>query len=184
MKIYTKTGDGGETGLWGGARTTKDDIRIQAYGTVDECNSILGIVRTFDVGPELDGILVQIQNDLFIVGGDLSTPGKTSAAITRVSPEMAVIIEKWIDKLESSLPPLKQFILPGGCPASAYLHFARTVCRRAERLVTSLVRADTTHRPALVYLNRLSDFLFVASRTSNRLAGHADVLRKDPSNKR
>jgi cob(I)alamin adenosyltransferase len=181
MKIYTKTGDGGETGLWGGGRTSKDDIRIHAYGTVDECNSILGIVRTFSIGSDLDGILAQIQNDLFIVGGDLATPGIESAAITRVSPEMAAFLEGCIDKLESSLPPLKQFILPGGCPAAAYLHLARTVCRRAERYVTSLVRVDATHSPALIYLNRLSDFLFVAARTANRQVGIPDVPRHDSS---
>lgn len=179
MKIYTKTGDSGETGLWGGGRTNKDDVRIQAYGTVDECNSVLGIVRMLDVGPELDTMLEQIQNDLFIVGGDLATPDKTSAAISRVNAIMTTTLEKWIDELELSLPPLKQFILPGGCPAAAHLHFARTVCRRAERWTTTLVRQDPVHGPALVYLNRLSDFLFVVARACNRRAALPDIPRKN-----
>jgi cob(I)alamin adenosyltransferase len=174
-KIYTKTGDDGNTGLWGGDRIAKDAARIHAYGTVDECNALIGVVRTMlRPDEELDGMLGAIQNRLFVVGADLATPGEKTPAIPRISPEDSVVVEEWIDTLEANLPPLKHFVLPGGTAAAAYLHLARTVCRRAERWTVSLIAADATHKPAAVYLNRLSDFLFVAARYANHMAGVSD----------
>jgi cob(I)alamin adenosyltransferase len=175
VKIYTKTGDDGTTGLWGGDRVPKDAARIHAYGTVDECNAVIGVVRTMiAAGGELDGMLETAQNRLFVVGADLATPGEKSPAIPRIGLEDSVVVELWIDRLEEQLPPLKQFILPGGTPASAWLHLARTICRRAERWTVSLVVADPAHKPAAVYLNRLSDFLFVAARYANHIGGVSD----------
>lgn len=175
VKIYTKTGDDGSTGLWGGNRVPKDAARIHAYGTVDECNAVIGVARTMIApGGELDAMLEAVQNRLFAVGADLATPGETSPAIPRICPEDSAAVEQWIDRLEAQLPPLKRFILPGGTPAAAWLHLARTVCRRAERWTVSLIAADAAHKPAAVYLNRLSDFLFVAARFANFSAGLSD----------
>jgi cob(I)alamin adenosyltransferase len=179
MKIYTKTGDKGETGLWGGDRIAKDSVRIIAYGTVDECNTILGVVRTCDIAPALDKMMQWIQNKLFMVGSDLATPSDKKAVV-RIGRREVGQLEKWIDRLEKSLPPLRNFILPGGCPASAFLHQARTVCRRAERGVVSLTREEPAAAGAAVFLNRLSDFLFVAARTANYQAGIADILWDSP----
>lgn len=174
-KIYTKTGDDGITGLWGGDRIPKDAARIHAYGTVDECNALIGIVRTLvKPGDELDDMLRTVQNRLFVVGSDLATPGEKTPAIPRIGPEDSAVVERWIDALEEKLPPLKQFILPGGTSAAAYLHLARTVCRRAERWTVSLTASDDTHKQAVIYLNRLSDFLFVAARYANHAAGVSD----------
>ena len=174
MKIYTRTGDTGETGLWGGSRIAKDSIRIHAYGTVDECNAVLGLARTCGLG-DLDSKLGRIQHLLFVVGSDLATPGSAQTAIPRIGEAEVRIVEEWIDELEASLPPLKQFIVPGGCQGAAFLHLARTVCRRAERWTVMLSREEPACKQAVVFLNRLSDFLFVAARTANRLAGVADV---------
>jgi cob(I)alamin adenosyltransferase len=132
MKIYTKTGDNGTTGLWGGLRVAKDGLRLHAYGTVDECNSVLGIARASGLDARLDEIVAHIQGQLFVVGADLATPGE-AANIPRVSAEDVVALEGFIDDLEAELEPLKAFILPGGSMAAAQLHLARTVCRRAER---------------------------------------------------
>lgn len=184
MKIYTKTGDKGETGLWGGGRIPKDAVRINAYGTVDECNALLGLARTCDVGEKLDGMLAGIQNQLFVVGADLATPGDTKTAIPRVSRHDVTRLESWIDRLEKALPPLKQFIVPGGCPAAAFLHLARTVCRRAERWIVTLAREEPASRQVMVFLNRLSDFLFVAARTANREAGVPDTPWDNPRPKK
>lgn len=175
MKIYTKTGDAGETGLWGGGRIPKDSVRISAYGTIDECNALLGVVRTTGVDARLDEKLAHIQNLLFAVGSDLATPGDVKTAIPRIAEADVKLLESWIDELEESLPELKQFIVPGGAPAAAVLHLARTVCRRAERWTVLLSREEKACAQAMVFLNRLSDFLFVAARTANRLAGMADV---------
>lgn len=174
MKIYTKTGDKGETGLWGGGRIGKDSVRITAYGTVDECNALLGIVRTFDLGRQLDDMLAQIQNQLFVVGSDLATPGDQETAISRVSQDSVRQLERWIDQLEESLPSIKRFILPGGSKPASYLHLARTVCRRAERWAVTLLRDEPAAEQAAIYLNRLSDLLFVAARTANLQAGIDD----------
>lgn len=176
MKIYTKTGDKGETGLLGGERIGKDSIRINAYGTVDECNSIIGIIRTYEIDKELDRMLENIQNQLFIVGADLATPGDKQPKIPRISQKGITLLEKWIDGMEKTLPALKQFILPGGAGAGSYLHLARTVCRRAERWAVALLRDEPTAATAAIYLNRLSDFLFVAARWTNHQSGVADHI--------
>jgi len=174
MKIYTKTGDAGETGLFGGQRVAKDALRVQAYGSADECNAVLGVARAMGLDPELDHLLAQVQNQLFVVGADLATPGE-NPNIPRVSEADVTFLEGWIDQLEGELAPLRQFILPGGAPAAAYLHLARTVCRRAERGVVSLAQAEPVNAQVLAYLNRLSDLLFVVARVANARAGAADV---------
>lgn len=175
MKIYTKTGDKGETGLWGGGRIPKDSPRINAYGTVDECNAVLGLVRAVGVDQSLDDKLSHIQNRLFVVGSDLATPSGVEPAIPRVTEADIEQLEEWIDEMEAELAPLKQFIVPGGSQAAAFLHLARTVCRRAERWAVLLAREEPTSQAAAIFLNRLSDFLFVAARTANRLAGIGDI---------
>lgn len=179
-KIYTRTGDKGETGLWGGGRISKYSARIHAYGTVDECNAVLGLIQSDNLSDELKNILADIQNLLFILGGDLATPGNQKTTITRIADEDISCLERWIDKLEKDLPKLTQFIIPGGCPAAAQFHLARTVCRRAERWAVALAEGDQTHEKAVIFLNRLSDFLFVAARTANQQAGLSDVLLSYP----
>ncbi|MCE2849736.1 MAG: cob(I)yrinic acid a,c-diamide adenosyltransferase [Chloroflexaceae bacterium] len=158
MKIYTKTGDEGETGLWGGLRVSKDTIRVHAYGTVDECNAAIGVARTAHMPARIDALLETVQNQLFVVGADLATPGE-AANIPRVHNDDVTVLEHAIDELESQLPALTQFILPGGHPAAAHLHLARTICRRAERYVVSLAREEACNAVIGIYLNRLSDFL-------------------------
>jgi cob(I)alamin adenosyltransferase len=174
MKIYTKTGDAGETGLWGGRRVPKDAPRVEAYGTVDECNAAIGVARAAGLATDLDALLDEVQNQLFVVGADLATPGEAHA-IPRVGEAEVAFLEAAIDRLEAGLAPLHQFILPGGVPAAAQLHLARTICRRAERRVISLARAEPVTPAVPVYLNRLSDLLFVAARAVNARAGVADV---------
>ncbi len=184
MKIYTKTGDAGETGLWGGLRIAKDAARVHAYGTVDECNAAIGVARASSVELRLDAILAHIQDQLFIVGADLATPG-VAANIPRIGAAEIAFLEESIDMLEEQLEPLKQFILPGGTLAAAQLHLARTVCRRAERCVVSLARQEQTLSEQVgVYLNRLSDCLFVLARAANARAGVADVPWKSPRHAR
>jgi cob(I)alamin adenosyltransferase len=181
MKIYTRTGDQGQTGLFGGQRVPKDSLRVHAYGTADECNAVLGVARAAGLDGELDELLAQVQNQLFVVGADLATPGE-SAHIPRVGAAEVVFLEQWIDRLEESLEPLRQFILPGGTPAAAQLHLARTTCRRAERWAVSLAHeeGEAVNAQVLVYLNRLSDLLFVAARAANARAGKADVPWASP----
>jgi cob(I)alamin adenosyltransferase len=174
MKIYTKTGDAGQTGLFGGQRVSKDSLRVHAYGTADECNAAVGVARAAGVDPELDELLAQVQNQLFVVGADLATPGE-NANIPRVGEAEVTFLEQAIDRLEESLEPLRQFILPGGTPGAAHLHLARTTCRRAERWAVSLAQEEELNPQVLTYLNRLSDFLFVAARAANARAGAADV---------
>lgn len=172
MKIYTKTGDKGDTSLFGGQRVPKDALRIEAYGTVDELNSMLGIVRSDNADKELDAILDRVQNDLFDLGADLATPRSvTSKQIKRIEARHSAHLEHMIDTLEAHLKPLRTFILPGGSPVAARLHFARTVCRRAERTVVRLSRNEDIGEGITVYLNRLSDLLFVMARYANRTAG-------------
>ncbi len=179
MKIYTRTGDAGETALFSGSRVPKNHPRICAYGTVDETNSIIGIARAHLVGIEaasaLDGMLGRIQNELFVVGADLATPSESRASVPRIGPTHIVVIEHDIDRLDADLQELKKFILPGGHPAAASLHAARTVCRRAERETVAALEDHGLNRDVVVYLNRLSDFLFVAARWANRSAGLEDV---------
>ena len=180
-KIYTKTGDDGTTALVSGPRRQKHDLRVEAYGTIDETNSAIGIVRlhTADL-PELDRMLMLIQNDLFDLGADLATPdtGKPlDYEPLRIVAAQVTRLEGDIDMLNADLEPLKSFVLPAGSPAAAHLHLARTISRRAERLMVALSRSEgeTVGAEALKYVNRLSDFLFVASRHAND-QGRADVL--------
>ncbi len=183
MKIYTKTGDRGETGLFGGPRVSKDAPRIEAYGTVDELNSVLGVVRSILEHPEVDALLEQIQNELFSLGAQLATPNPAAHQTALIGPPQIAALEAAIDRYEAGLAPLVQFILPAGTPAAAQLHLARTVCRRAERrLVTLLHRSpEPIAGELVVYLNRLSDLLFVLARELNRIAGSGDVPWRKPS---
>lgn len=180
MKIYTKTGDDGTTGLWGGLRVSKDSVRVQAYGTVDECNAILGLVRAAGLSAGLDAVIARIQSELFVVGADLATPGE-AAMIPRIAEADVTQLEQDIDALEAELEPLRQFILPGGNPAAAHLHQARTVCRRAERWVVSLAHLEPINPQVLHYLNRLADLLFVAARAANHQAGVPDIPWVNPA---
>ncbi|NBW97014.1 MAG: cob(I)yrinic acid a,c-diamide adenosyltransferase [Planctomycetia bacterium] len=173
MKIYTKTGDAGETGLFGGPRVRKDHARIEAFGTVDELNSHLGLVRTFPGAAPFDELLRRIQGELFDLGAELATPGD---AAERIGMELVDAIESAIDHYEGELEPLKCFVLPTGTPTAAALHVARTVCRRAERRVVGLAAQLDTVIPsnAIEYLNRLGDLLFVLARVANKRENVAD----------
>jgi cob(I)alamin adenosyltransferase len=183
-KIYTRTGDAGETALGDGVRVSKADLRIEAYGTVDEANAVIGLARLYCTHVRfaaLDAMLARIQNELFDLGADLCVPdrGVTPAyEPLRMVPAQATRLEHEIDGMNASLSPLRSFILPGGNAAATYLHQARTVCRRAERLMVSLnaVEGEAVSAAALAYVNRLSDFLFVASRHANQVEGLGDVL--------
>lgn len=177
MKIYTKTGDDGQTSLFAGGRVSKDDGRLHAYGTVDELNTILGLVLANNVHAELQDSLQRIQNELFVIGADLATPLDADADwVKRMDEAPTQKLEQEIDTFESALPQLKNFILPGGTIAAAFLHQARTVCRRAERWIVSM---DAAANPlARIYINRLSDWLFTASRYENHLAGIEDPIWK------
>lgn len=182
MKIYTRTGDKGTTALFGGDRVKKHHLRITAYGTVDETNSQIGLARAFlnnYSGFEIfDNVLGQIQSDLFTLGADLATPLDAKARVPRISAGHVDQLEKNIDRLDQELPPLKQFILPGGTLVAAQLHVARTVCRRAERLVSEAAETETLNEQVLVFLNRLSDLLFVAARWFNFKTGTDDITWK------
>jgi len=173
MKIYTRSGDGGETGLIGGERVAKDHVRIEAYGTVDELSAQIGAARAAVIGEALDVELAAIQGDLFTLGSQLASPEKNSK-LPALDSASTKRLEKWIDEAESMLPALKEFILPGGCPAGAALHLARTICRRAERRVHSLGREAKLPAEIPVYLNRLSDYFFTAARRANIEAGAAE----------
>jgi cob(I)alamin adenosyltransferase len=175
MRIYTKTGDKGETSLFGGKRVPKDALRIEAYGTVDELNSLLGLCRSLNPPSQLIDILVQIQNDLFVLGGDLAAPSESSTPVQRIQQADVDLLERTIDEIDPKLEPLRSFILPGGTQLAATLHAARAVCRRAERLVVRLAREEPIGEQSLIYLNRLSDLLFVLARHANRLAGQSEV---------
>jgi cob(I)alamin adenosyltransferase len=187
-KIYTRTGDDGTTALGTGERRKKYDLRVAAYGTLDETNSVIGIARLHtaeDAG--LDAALSRIQNDLFDVGADLTTPGKgkgPGGARLTVTAAQVDWLEAEIDRLNDELEPLRSFILPGGSAAAAYLHLARTVCRRAERLIAELMdRADESVTPeVLQYVNRLSDYLFVAARYAND-EGAMEILWRPGENR-
>jgi len=179
MKIYTRGGDTGETSLFGGERVSKSAPRVSAYGEVDELNSVLGMARAELADEDLRAKLETIQSSLFDLGGELATPGAAErAARGKAGPRVADSdvgeLEGWIDRLETELEPLRNFILPGGAPAAALLHFARTVCRRAERAVISLAECEAIDPLLVRYLNRLSDFLFVMARAVNRRAGIAE----------
>ena len=177
MKIYTKTGDTGETGLYGGTRVPKDAMRVEACGTVDELNACIGFVRSQIQDREIDAILHRIQNELFDIGADLATlEAHPKAASLRIPPTLAPELEREIDQFEDQLPPLKKFILPGGSAGGAAVHLARTVCRRAERCVVTLAKGETVNREVLIYLNRLSDLLFVLARTVNHRSDEPESL--------
>jgi cob(I)alamin adenosyltransferase len=179
-RIYTKSGDSGDTGLGDGRRVAKDHPRVEAYGTVDELNAVLGLVRAYAPGHPESALLETIQNDLFDLGADLCVPLPPEEAADppyqlRIVPEQCARLEAAIDRLNADLTPLNSFILPGGQLAAAWLHLARTVCRRAERAVVSLMHAEAINPQAMIYLNRLSDLLFVLGRVCND-QGRADVL--------
>ena len=177
MKIYTRTGDAGETGLFGGARVGKDDPRVEAYGTVDELNSCIGVARSLGPSAKTDTSLLQIQSDLFTVGAELAcVPGKEDKLrMTVVGAADIARLEGFIDRSEVPLEALKNFVLPGGCPSAAELHRARTVCRRAERRTLTAGRSSPIRSEVVIYLNRLSDLLFVLARYENHVVGVTDI---------
>lgn len=175
MRIYTRTGDHGETGLFGGQRVSKSDLRVEAYGAVDELNAQLGWAETLLRHLPVQAEMRQIQADLLAAGADLAYPGGggpgTQARAVRVEPELARRLEGWIDHWEAETEPLTRFILPGGAPGAAALHVCRGVCRRAERAVVRLAEAEEVNAEVVVYLNRLSDLLFVLARWVNARDG-------------
>jgi cob(I)alamin adenosyltransferase len=172
MKIYTTTGDQGETSLFGGRRVPKDALRIEAYGTVDELNSALGVARAWKPAKEIDEILGCLQNDLFVLGADLATPAeKQDGIVERIQQEHITRFEQAIDWIDARLKPLSSFIIPGGSHVAAQLHLARTICRRAERSVVKLSREEQIEPHCIVFLNRVSDLLFVLARYANQVEG-------------
>ncbi len=188
-RIYTRGGDSGETSLGSGDRVAKHDIRVAAYGTVDEANAAIGLARLHThTDADADSMLARIQNDLFDLGADLCTPEDDARAARkdegalRVSDAQVARLEREIDALNETLAPLESFVLPGGSPAAAHLHMARTIARRAERLMTELAAREAVSLPALKYINRLSDHLFVLARALND-SGRSDVLWKPGQNR-
>lgn len=185
-RVYTRSGDDGQTGLVGGKRVDKDDLRIASYGDVDELNSVIGVVRSALASPpyaggepaaRIDAVLGFVQQELFDLGSELATPPEAEyEGMIRIGDEQITRLEGWMDELSPDLPELKSFVLPGGGAAGAALHVARTVCRRAERTATALVRRGDTAPATARYLNRLSDLLFVQSRWIAIATGHAEVL--------
>lgn len=175
MRIYTKTGDKGTTGLVGGSRVAKTDSRIQAVGEVDELNAVVGWVRALDLSEDLDEILHRVQNNLFDLGGELATPPESKFDNQKLSETDVALLEASIDSLESDLVPLAHFILPGGSEAAARLHIARGTARRAERALLTFAEDVSVRDVTVAYLNRLSDWMFVAARTVNQRRGVEDV---------
>ena len=179
FKIYTKTGDDGQTGLFGGGRIGKDSARVSAYGDVDELNAFVGVARAAEVMPRIDEVLATIQRDLFAIGALLATPHpekvREQLEKARLTDQRIAQLEQAIDDCEAELEPLKAFIMPGGTPKAAALHVARTVCRRAERAIIRLQHTDTVPQVVIIYLNRLSDLLFMLARVANRRAGAGEV---------
>lgn len=179
MKIYTKAGDKGDTSLFGGKRVLKDDLRVEAYGTVDELNSAIGIVRSMKVPRVVDIVLGRVQNDLFIIGADLAAPlslTRRRAKVPRIDVGRIAVIESIIDQIQPKLSRLKRFIVPRGSQASSYLHYARAVCRRAERRAVHVGRTQEINPKVITYLNRLSDLLFVLARSVNQEAKVEEVV--------
>lgn len=174
MKIYTRTGDDGTTGLFGGGRVRKDDLRVEAYGTADELNAVLGTVRAAGVDAEVDGLVARLQKELFVLGAELATNPKHTRhkgpGVDQVDEASIQAMEDTIDRFETELPPLTSFILPGGGAAGAALHQARVVCRRAERRVITLAHSEPVRAQVVHYLNRLADLLFVTARLVNHRA--------------
>lgn len=177
MKIYTKTGDDGTTGLQDNSRVAKSDLRIKAYGEIDETNSVLGVILSHDLDSDVKNLLVQIQNELFIAGSDLSNPDLIIQK-NRVTEPMILNLEKHIDLFESEIDPLTNFILPGGIQIASFFHLARTVSRRAEISVVELALKEHVNPKCQIYLNRLSDLLFVMARLVNKRAKTPDVIWK------
>jgi cob(I)alamin adenosyltransferase len=180
-KIYTRTGDDGETSLFAGGRVRKDHVRVAAYGTIDELNAVLGVVRNdlaaIDPTPsEVDQFVVSLQHQLFKLGAELATPQPEKDGANLIRDADVSQLEQAIDRWTAMLAPLREFILPGGCPAATQLQLARCVCRRGERLVVRLAADEPVRGEVLRYVNRLSDVLFVLARYTNRLAGVADVI--------
>lgn len=176
MKIYTKTGDDGTTSLFSGGRVPKTHLRVEAYGTVDELNSVLGAARAQHPTAQTDEWLARVQRQLFRLGADLATPPDAKAGwVVRMDAAPVLWLEARIDEMTAALPALKNFILPGGSPSAAMIHIARTVCRRAERIVVALQEYEPVGEHVLPYLNRLGDFLFVLARWENHQAGVPDV---------
>jgi cob(I)alamin adenosyltransferase len=173
-KVYTKTGDGGETSLVGGQRVSKASLRVDAYGDVDELNSFIGLARAYLNDAEIDSALGLIQNDLFTLGGDLASP--VEIQVPRINEEFIATLEELSDKFLEELEPLKEFILPGGCETGAALHLARTVARRSERKVVALSGEEEINSQAIIYLNRLSDLLFILARLVNKRAGVPEMM--------
>ena len=175
-KVYTRVGDGGDTYLGGGQKVPKESLRIEAYGTVDELNSYLGVALTAGLDPSLVPFLLRVQNDLFHLGSDLCVleEDKKKFKIPQIEKRHVDALEAEIDRMQEHLKPLEEFILPGGSPGAAHLHVARTVCRRAERLVVALSRKEAVGPFTIMYLNRLSDCLFVMARHENRMKGVVD----------
>jgi cob(I)alamin adenosyltransferase len=182
MKIYTRTGDDGETGLFGGPRVRKDDVRIEAYGSVDELNAFLGLARCETLPPLVEQLLAEVQNELFAVGAELATPDPKRQGVVLLQETHVYRLEQAIDALEKQLPPLKQFIIPGGSRGACQLHAARAICRRAERHVVTLAATPSGNVDARLirYLNRLGDYLFVAARFACHSAGAAEIPWRKP----
>jgi cob(I)alamin adenosyltransferase len=178
MRIYTRTGDGGDTGLFGGIRVSKDDARVEACGTIDETNAALGLARSLEPPPAVDAVLARVQAELFLVGAELAcAPGHEARLRLRlIAAEHVRALERDIDGAEQNLAELARFVLPGGTPVAAALHLARTVCRRAERRIVALQREGLTRSELGVYFNRLGDLLFVLARAANAQSGRADEL--------
>jgi cob(I)alamin adenosyltransferase len=183
MKIYTKTGDAGETGLFAGARVRKDDARIEAYGTVDELNAALGLARCEALPPAIEETLQRVQSELFSVGAELATPEPEKHGTALVGDSHVMLLEAAIDAMDKDLPLLKHFILPAGCRGACLLHVGRGVCRRAERRVVTLANSSAGEiSPRIIrYLNRLGDYLFVAARFANAAAGLAETPWQRPA---
>ncbi len=181
MKIYTKKGDKGYTSLFGGTAIKKNSVRLHAYGTVDELNSVLGLILAYNPEDRVSEIIIEIQKQLFVLGADLATLLSKRTKIKRISKNEIQIIENWIDELDAQLPELTSFILPGGSQAGSVLHLARTVCRRAERFTVELKDEGAVTDESIIYLNRLSDLLFVIARYENFKTG-ADEVKWLPEN--
>lgn len=176
MKIYTKTGDKGTTSLLGGTRVAKYDLRIEAYGTVDELNSQIGVLRSYEIDQKTKEVLIKIQTQLFTSGSQLANePGNTRIKIPKLKDEMITFLENQIDAMQEELPTMRHFVLPGGHPAVAAAHVARCICRRAERIVLHLKAESEVPDPIPVFLNRLSDFLFVLSRKLSKDLGAEEI---------
>jgi len=184
MKIYTRTGDNGETSLFDGTRVSKSALRVEAYGTIDELNSYLGVISSFDLPQADKENILKLNHLLYLVGTDLATPleSKREAKIIRISPVNVEMVESMIDYYSDKLPELRHFILPGGCFESAFVHIARTVCRRAERRIVELENQDKVNHFIVVLLNRLSDFLFVFARYINFIKNIPEVTWNSENN--